>query len=287
MPTTSAFLALSGGYQPLERLAAAAYNAVVAAVESGRASRSAINAAGTGTYTLSSTEYQTVVLECTGILTGNRVVQVPLTAGARWLVYNGTSGAYTLTVQGSSGTGIAIAQGSAAWVWTDGVNVLRGSVDTEQDGDLGANTVNTAAIEDLAVTLAKIADGILTGLKLATVANANVIGGVPVVHRVIVPAGATGDVDVVLTHKTRITDVHLVKTTAAGGGAGTIQVKNGANAITDAMSINVADQTVVRPTTIDDAYWEIAAAGTLRISRTRTASTDESCEVVVSGIRVA
>jgi hypothetical protein len=127
----------------------------------------------------------------------------------------------------------------------------------------------------------------LNGAGLATVADVNAIGGVPVLHRIDVPAGATGNVDVTLTHKTRITDVWLVKRSAAGGGAGTIQVKNGTNAVTDAMSINVADQTVVRPVTIDDAQHEIAAGGTLRVARTRTASTDEACVVYVLGVRVA
>jgi len=128
---------------------------------------------------------------------------------------------------------------------------------------------------------------VLDGVQVSNVANANVIGGVPVLHRVDVAAGATGDVDTVLTHKTRVINSWLVKTAANGGGAGTIQVKNGANAITDAMSINVNDQSVVIAATIDDAQHEIAAGGTMRITRTRTSSTSEACTVYVSGVRVA
>jgi hypothetical protein len=128
---------------------------------------------------------------------------------------------------------------------------------------------------------------VLDGANAANVAAANVIGGIPVQHIVVVPAGTTGDVDVVLTHKTRVTDVHLVKTTAAGGGAGTIQVKNGATAISNAMSIDIADTTIARATTIDDAAHDIAAGGTLRVTRTRSASTSEACIVYVSGLRVA
>lgn len=127
----------------------------------------------------------------------------------------------------------------------------------------------------------------LTGRVAANVASNNLVGGLPVVHRFVIPAGTTGDVDFVLTHKTRIYDVTLVKTAAAGGGAGTIQVKNGSSAITNAMSIDVNDQTVVRAGTIDDAQHEVAAAGTLRFTRTRTASTDESCIAYVYGMRVA
>lgn len=121
----------------------------------------------------------------------------------------------------------------------------------------------------------------------SNVASANVLGGVPVVHRYTVAAGATGDLDVTLTHKTLIYDVCLYKKVTVGGGDGTIQVKNTAAAITNAMSINVADETIVRATTINDANNEIAAGGILRITRTRTTSLDESCEVVVSGFRIA
>jgi hypothetical protein len=127
----------------------------------------------------------------------------------------------------------------------------------------------------------------LSGTQVAVNAAANVIGSIPVIHRVTVPAGTTGDVDVTLTHKTLVVDAWLVKTTAAGGGAGTITVKNGATAITDAMSININDKAIARATTIDDASHEIAAGGTLRVTRTRSASTDESCIVYVKGVRVA
>ena len=241
-----------------------------------RAGRSAVNLAGSGDYTASATEYEKPVIEGSGLLTGNRGLVLPLIAGAWWWVYNNTTGSYTLTVKGSSGTGIVILQGCAALVWTDGTNFLRATPDVEQDGDLGTNTVPVGAIEDSG----------LTGQKAAVLADAAVIGGLPVLHRIDVAAGATGNVDVTLTYKTRVCEVWLVKRSAAGGGAGTIQVLNSANAITDAMSINVADQVVVRAATIDDAYHEIAAAGTLRVTRTRTASTDETCTVYVLGVRV-
>lgn len=129
--------------------------------------------------------------------------------------------------------------------------------------------------------------GELTGRVMANVADANVIGGIPVIFRIDVAAGVTGDVDVVSTHKIRVINVWLVKRAAAGGGAGTITVKNGATAITDAMSIDINDKAIARAATIDDAQHEIAAAGTLRVTRTRTASTDETCTVYVEAVRVA
>lgn len=111
-------------------------------------------------------------------------------------------------------------------------------------------------------------------------------------HEVIIaldiPAGTTGDVDFTSTpYKMRIVDAWLVKTAAAGGGAGTVQVKNTADAITNAMSIDVADQSITRASTIDDAFHTIASGGTIRVTRTRTASSDESCIVYLRAIRSA
>lgn len=165
----------------------------------------------------------------------------------------------------------------------DGTDIA--SVAVSGDATLAANGALTVGAG--AITLAKIAAASLDGTINKVVADVNIIGGLPVLHRIDVPAGVTGDVDVVLTHKTRVVDVWLVKRVAAGGGAGTIQVKNGAAAISNALSIDIADQTIARALTLDDANWEIAAAGTLRVTRTRTASTDETCTVYVSGIRVA
>lgn len=102
------------------------------------------------------------------------------------------------------------------------------------------------------------------GSNVKNVANANVVGGVPIVFR-INAAALTGDVDVVMTHKVRIIDAWCVAT-AAGGASDTITVKNGATAITNAMDLNVSDNVIVRAGTIDDAQHEIDAAGTLRIS---------------------
>ena len=157
--------------------------------------------------------------------------------------------------------------------------------------ELANDAVTTAKILNANVTAAKLEAGAanagLLGTQVRFVADANVIGGIPVMHRVAVADGATADVDVVLTHKTLVTDVWLVKTGGAGGANDTIQVKNGANAITDAMDINVADQVVVRAGTIDDARHEIAAGGTLRVTRTKVAAANVACTVYVLGVRVA
>lgn len=126
-----------------------------------------------------------------------------------------------------------------------------------------------------------------TGWLMANgnIANANTIGGVEQIHIFEIADAATADYDIVLRDKTEVTDVTVIKT-AGAGIAVTAQVKNGATAITDAMIIGVADQTIVRALTIDDAASVIAAAGTLRVSIIRTTS-GAGCKVIVRGIRRA
>lgn len=132
-----------------------------------------------------------------------------------------------------------------------------------------------------------IADSVLEGSNVANVADANVIGGIPVVHRITTAGGATANTDVTLTHKTRVLDVWIINR-AAGTASDTVQVLNSTNAITDAVDISGADNTIARASTIDDAYEEIAAAGTLRVTETDGGGSDSpSVDVYVLGLRVA
>lgn len=127
-------------------------------------------------------------------------------------------------------------------------------------------------------------NGGLDGINVNTVANVNVVGGIPIVHQINI-ADSAGDTDVVFTHKTRITDVTVVKTTGAGSSGDTVTVKKGSTAITNAMDMNVADKAVVRAGTIDDAQHEIAAAGTLKVTAAKAGNV--ACIVYVHGYRVA
>ena len=78
---------------------------------------------------------------------------------------------------------------------------------------LALKAVITNRIDDLAVTTAKINTGAVTQAKIdansldgtvaASVADVNTEGGIPVLHRINATA-LTGDIDVVLTHKTRV-----------------------------------------------------------------------------------
>lgn len=157
-------------------------------------------------------------------------------------------------------------------------------------GVLGAGSVGTTQLAAGGVTEAKLQPGAaaagITGLATKFVANANVIGGIPVIHQVNITAGANGNTDVVLTHKTRVIDAWLVLT-GAGVESATLQLKNGTtNAITDAMAASGSDQALVRCATINDAYHEIAAGGTLRVTGA-SGATMPGAIVYVLGYRVA
>lgn len=183
-----------------------------------------------------------------------------------------------------TGTGRSVA-GIVRRVDSDGVWVCIGAA----FGDALASEISTreALDTDLQSSTGTTLAGVLGGTQVANVADANVIGGIEVVHRIAVADGTTGNVDVTLTHKTLITSIEVIKTGGAGGSSDTLTVSNATNAITNAMDINVADQTVVRPTTVNDAYSTIDAAGTLRCTRTKASGANVACLVIVRGLRVA
>jgi hypothetical protein len=198
-------------------------------------------------------------------------------AGSPCYIYDDNTVCRTGTGKSVAGT---VKRADSTWVW-----VHLGSVDgTALAAEI---TARAALAADLASPTGTTLVGVLTGTQVANVADANVIGGIQIAHRVAVADGVTADIDVVLTHKTLVTGIEVIKGQAAGGASDTITVKNAAAAITDAMSINVAAKTVVRPTTIDDAQITIAAGGTLRITRTKASAANVGCTVIVRGLRVA
>lgn len=124
------------------------------------------------------------------------------------------------------------------------------------------------------------------GNDVAKFSDGDTVSGIPVVYSITVPDGATGNVDTVIADKIRVTDVVVVKTGGAGGASDTLAVSNGAAAITDAISLNVADTVIVRPATIDDAQHAVAAGGTLRVTRTKASAANVACIVYVHAIKV-
>lgn len=129
-----------------------------------------------------------------------------------------------------------------------------------------------------------IGDQKLDGRHAKNIAAANIIGGLPELFRIDIAAGALGNTDVITTHKIRVIDAYLILR-SAGVATTTLQVKNGANAISSLMAASGADQALVRTTSIDDANWEIVAGGTLRVT-SATGATQPDATVYVLAHRI-
>ncbi|MCK4958061.1 MAG: hypothetical protein KAT00_01645 [Planctomycetes bacterium] len=100
-----------------------------------------------------------------------------------------------------------------------------------------------------------------TGLQLANIDSIN--GGVPFILTATITAGATVAIhNANSPFKYRIIDAWSVNTSADGG---TWKLTDGTNDITDTVTSAASDKDVDRASTIDDAYHEIAKAGSLSV----------------------
>jgi hypothetical protein len=156
-------LGLKNDWSPNDIISSSAWltpisNAVDA---SARADHISTSVAGTGDITFSVAQYDATSLEATGILTGNRNLILPLTAGRFWWVKNSTTGAFTLTVKGASGTGVVVPAGAAMLLLCDGTNFTSPGVSAAvytvtnltTDRTYDANTVVVAELADIVGTL--------------------------------------------------------------------------------------------------------------------------------------
>lgn len=87
-------------------------------------SKSSINVA-TAPAILTSTEYNNIIIEFSGIITANKVFQIPSGVGGQWIVRNTTTGSYTITIANAAGTGtsVVVDQGSTVSIFSDGTNI--------------------------------------------------------------------------------------------------------------------------------------------------------------------
>ena len=158
------------------------------------------------------------------------------------------------------------------------------ATDVAMSGDISIVAAGTTTIGAGKVTNAMHVAASEDGTVCKVVANDAVIGGIPVVHMVIIAAGANAVKNITLTHATRILDAHIILK-SAGVSSETITVGYAGNAITNAMAASGADTTLVRAAIIDDANYEIAAGGVLRITPAGGASQPDAL-VVVTGVRI-
>ncbi len=160
-------------------------------------------------------------------------------------------------------------------------------------GKLAANAVTTGKLAALAVTAAEIAVGAVTTTKLGDASitpdkiapTAVAMGSEGVTHSHIfdIADGVTADYDVVMTQKFEVIAITVQKRAAAGAAANTVQVKKAAAAISDVMSINVADKLLVYPAEIDDAASTLNVGDTLRVSVVKVGG-NAACLVCVQGL---
>ena len=153
--------------------------------------------------------------------------------------------------------------------------------------ELANDAVETAKIKNVNVTEGKLEVGAagagLTGLIAKFIASGNAIGGLPVIHHVLVVAGANGNTDITLTHKTRVVFVIVHPRTSVTSA--TLQVKNVANNLSDAIIAAVAGVTTFCGS-LAIAYDTIAAGTVLRVTGAGGA-TQPDADVYVIGFRVA
>ena len=87
-----------------------------------------VKALSDANYTLTLGEALPQILECTGALTAQRNITVPLGA-QQWTVFNNTTGGFGLQFIGATGTGIVVGMGKRAIIYADGTNVVRVTAD--------------------------------------------------------------------------------------------------------------------------------------------------------------
>lgn len=93
-----------------------------------------VTSVGTGAVTLTTTQYQKLIIAFTGALTANVTYQVPASVGGQWIVSNAATGAYTVTFKVASGTGVVITASSRTTVYSDGINIYQSSTPTATAG---------------------------------------------------------------------------------------------------------------------------------------------------------
>lgn len=152
-------------------------------------------------------------------------------------------------------------------------------------GDVSSTAGNVTAIGAGKVTNAMIVPNALDATVIKSVANANVIAGILAVIRVDV-ADASADTDVIMTHKVRVLRFDYLATGIAGHATlDTVQLKNAATAITDAVAKTATVNKLATAISYDPAQVEIAAAGTLRITAAKNTNVAGTAYITV--IRVA
>ena len=128
-----------------------------------------------GGYTLSTAEYQSLILYVSGILTGNVTYTIPSGVGGEWIVVNATTGAFTVTfASAAGGTTVAVDQGTVGGIFTDGTSTIgvRSTVTPSTTGNFTTMNTVTANISGALNNAGSVAaTGVITPTILASDTN--------------------------------------------------------------------------------------------------------------------
>lgn len=158
--------------------------------------------------------------------------------------------------------------------------------DVVPTGDVTISNTGVTAIGAGKVTNAMINPNSVDGTIAKNVGVAgDVIGGLTLTH-IITIADASADTDTILTHKSRVIKFEYLDTgIGAHATLDTVQLKNGATAITDAVAKTATVNALVRAATYDPAQVVILAGGTLRITAAK--NTNVAGIAIVTVVRSA
>lgn len=100
-------------------------NATTTILDQALGNTTSLNAAGSvGTVLLTSTQYRSLILSVTGLMTGNARYNIPSGVGGQWVIVNATTGAFTLTIGNvAGGTTVECTQAKTTLVYSDGTNI--------------------------------------------------------------------------------------------------------------------------------------------------------------------
>ncbi len=130
----------------------------------------------------------------------------------------------------------------------------------------------------------------LDGGNMLAITGSNTAASPLVVHfrgvTAIGGGGGTQDYTIRPADKIRVVDVVVVKTAANAGGSDWVRILRGTSTpITDAISLG-NDQSIARPTTINDSYYNVDTDQDLVIRASEGSSGNCACKVYVFCIRV-
>lgn len=151
--------------------------------------------------------------------------------------------------------------------------------------------VRRNAIWNGEVTAPKLASNAFSGVILANSTTYSADNTAPTLSApLVVPfafADGTATISVTMPYKVRVIGVSHLKTAANAGGNNTVQVFNGASAVTGAIVASGNDQ-VLQTTgfSIDDATMDVASGALLKVTSTKV-GTNSACVVYVTVLRVA